>query len=110
TFEDTLSCVIATQPRRSTIPPIPRLNRAPKPEDADEPAADDQFVARAVHHLLRGDWRKHFLSADRESLARVIPRIDPRFGRRLDRPLTQRRFTASVFVIDVRSFTRFGFR
>ena len=35
---------------------------------------------------------------------------DPRFGRRLDRPLTQGRFTASVFVSDVRSFTRFGFR
>jgi len=80
-----------------------RLNRAHRPEDADNAVADDQSVARFVRNFLRGDWRKHFLSAYRESLAWFGARIGPRLGGRVDRPLTQRCFAATVFVGHIRA-------
>ena len=83
-----------------------RLNRAHRPEAADDAAADDQSVARFVRYFLRGDWRKHFLSADRESLTWFGARL----GGRVDRPLTQRCFAATVLVGHIRALAWFDLR
>src|SRR5262249_19586013 len=71
---------------------------------------DDQSAARSVRHLLRRDWREHFLRTYRQSLAGSGCWHSPRFVGRVDRSFTQRHLATLVFFRHVRALARFDFR